>query len=155
MLLIRIWMRSAFTNTWSSRPIRAWVSGSDIDRVQFFEEHGELRARMRVNLVGLFGGGSPLPAFYSEQALGDSEDGNPTRDFLDLFNNRLQRLLLPIWQKYRYRSSFQSGAMDAFSAHLFALIGLGSEQIRQAQELNWKRLLPTSACSACAPIRRR
>ena len=39
--------------------------GSDIDRVQFFEEHGELRARMRVNLVGLFGGGSPLPAFYS------------------------------------------------------------------------------------------
>lgn len=116
--------------------------GSDIDRVQFFEEHGELRARMRVNLVGLFGGGSPLPAFYSEQALGDSEDGNPTRDFLDLFNNRLQRLLLPIWQKYRYRASFQSGAMDAFSAHLFALIGLGSEQIRQAQELNWKRLLP-------------
>ena len=116
--------------------------GSDIDRVQFFEEHGELRARMRVNLVGLFGGGSPLPAFYSEQALGDSEDGNPTRDFLDLFNNRLQRLLLPIWQKYRYRASFQSGAMDAFSAHLFALVGLGSEQIRQAQELNWKRLLP-------------
>jgi type VI secretion system protein ImpH len=116
--------------------------GSDIDRVQFFEEHGELRARMRVNLVGLFGGGSPLPAFYSEQALGDSEDGNPTRDFLDLFNNRLQRLLLPIWQKYRYRASFQSGALDGLSAHLFALIGLGSEQIRQAQELNWKRLLP-------------
>src|SRR5690606_13303729 len=116
--------------------------GSDIDRVQFFEENGELRARMRINLVGLFGGGSPLPAFYSEQALGDSEDGNPTRVFLDLFNNRLQRLLLPIWRKYRYRARFESGAIDPFSAQLFALIGLGSEQIRQAQELNWKRLLP-------------
>ena len=29
--------------------------GSDIDRVQFFEEHGELRARLRINLVSLFG----------------------------------------------------------------------------------------------------
>jgi type VI secretion system protein ImpH len=116
--------------------------GSDIDRVQFFEEHGELRARLRINLLSLFGGGSPLPAFYDEQALGDSEDGNPTRDFLDLFNNRLQRLLLPIWQKYRYYSRFQAGALDPFSQQLFALIGLGSEQIRSASELNWKRLLP-------------
>ena len=58
----------------------------------------------------LFGGSSPLPAFYSEQALGDSEDGNPTRNFLDLFHHRLQRLMLPIWRKYRYRASFQSGS---------------------------------------------
>ncbi len=116
--------------------------GSDIDRVQFFEEHGELRARLRINLVSLFGAGSPLPAFYGEQALGDSEDGNPTRDFLDLFNNRLQRLLLPIWQKYRYHARFHSGALDPFSEQLFALIGLGGAQIRAASELNWKRLLP-------------
>ncbi|MDM8348552.1 type VI secretion system baseplate subunit TssG [Pseudomonas sp. sp1636] len=116
--------------------------GSDIDRVQFFEEHGELRARLRINLVSLCGAGSPLPAFYGEQALGDSVDGNPTRDFLDLFNNRLQRLLLPIWQKYRYHARFQSGALDPFSEQLFALIGLGGAQIRAASELNWKRLLP-------------
>src|SRR3990167_2148598 len=49
--------------------------GSDIDRVQFFEEHGELRARLRINLVSLFGAGSPLPAFYGEQAPGGSEGG--------------------------------------------------------------------------------
>ncbi|MCU1718969.1 type VI secretion system baseplate subunit TssG [Pseudomonas sp. 5P_3.1_Bac2] len=116
--------------------------GSDIDRVHFFEEHGEMRASMRINLVSLFGAGSPLPAFYGEQALGDSEDGNPTRNFLDLFNNRLQRLLLPTWQKYRYHSRFKSGALDPFSSQLFALIGLGGEAIRQAEELNWKRLLP-------------
>ena len=116
--------------------------GSDIDRVQFFEERGELRARLRINVVSLFGAGSPLPAFYGEQALGDSEDGNPTRDFLDLFNNRLQRLLLPVWQKYRYHARFHSGAQDPFSEQLFALIGLGGAQIRAASELNWKRLLP-------------
>ena len=116
--------------------------GSDTDRLEFFEEHGELRARLRINLVGLFGAGSPLPAFYSEQALGDGPDGNTTRNFLDLFNDRLQRLLLPIWRKYRYGARFQRGATDPFSSQLFALIGLGGEQIRQAQGLNWRRLLP-------------
>ena len=116
--------------------------GSDVDRVEFFQEHGQMRARLRFNLIGLFGSGSPLPAFYGEQALGDSEDGNPTRSFLDLFHHRLQRLMLPIWRKYRYRASFKSGALDPFSAQLFALIGLGGEDIRKARELNWRRLLP-------------
>ncbi|WP_028241173.1 type VI secretion system baseplate subunit TssG [Stutzerimonas azotifigens] len=116
--------------------------GSDIEQVQFFEEAGELRARLRINLVGLCGAGSPLPAFYADQALGDGADGNPTREFLDLFNDRLQRLLLPIWQKYRYRARFSSGARDPMSEQLFALIGLGGARIRAASELNWKRLLP-------------
>lgn len=116
--------------------------GSDVDRVEFFNEHGQLRARLRFNLIGLVGASSPLPAFYGEQALGDGEDGNPTRHFLDVFHHRLQRLMLPIWKKYRYRASFQSGALDPFSAQLFALIGLGGEDIRQAKELNWKRLFP-------------
>ncbi|MCO7574162.1 type VI secretion system baseplate subunit TssG [Pseudomonas chlororaphis] len=116
--------------------------GSDVDRVEFFEEQGLLHARLRLNLIGLFGSGSPLPAFYGEQALGDTEEGNPTRHFLDLFHHRLQRLMLPIWRKYRYRASFSSGALDPFSSQLFALIGLGGEEIRQARELNWKRLLP-------------
>ena len=116
--------------------------GSDVDRVEFFEERGELRACLRINLISLFGAGSPLPAFYADQALGDSPEGNPTREFLDLFNNRLQRLMLPIWQKYRYHARFSSGARDPLSEQLFALIGLGGEQIRAASELNWKRLLP-------------
>ncbi|MFK3774168.1 type VI secretion system baseplate subunit TssG [Pseudomonas xanthosomatis] len=116
--------------------------GSDIDRVQFFHEHGELRARLRLNLVGLVGASSPLPAFYGEQAIGDGDDGNPTRQFLDLFHHRLQRLMLPIWRKYRYHVRFETGATDPFSAQLFALIGLGGEAIRQAGELNWRRLLP-------------
>ncbi|WP_447801608.1 type VI secretion system baseplate subunit TssG [Pseudomonas kilonensis] len=114
---------------------------SDIDRVEFFEEHGQVRARLSMNLISLVGAGSPLPAFYGEQALGE-EDGNPTRDFLDVFHHRLQRLMLPIWRKYRYCASFQSGARDPFSEQLFALIGLGGDDIRKASQLNWKRLLP-------------
>ena len=116
--------------------------GSDIQSVEFFTEDGQLRATLCVNMVSLFGAGSPIPAFYGEQALGETPDGNPTRVFLDLFNNRLQRLMLPIWQKYRYRARFTAGAQDPFSARLFALMGLGGSNIRSATELNWKRLLP-------------
>ena len=116
--------------------------GSDIDRVEFFEERGVLRAKLRINLVSLLGAGSPLPSFYGEQALTDSDGGRCTRDFMDLFNHRLQRLLMPIWSKYRYHASFSRGAEDALSAQLFALIGLGGSRIRQASVLNWKRLLP-------------
>ena len=116
--------------------------GSDVDSVEFFVEHGQRRARLRFNLMRLVGSGSPLPAFYGEQALGDSEEGNPTRQFLDLFNHRLQRLMLPIWRKYRYCARFESGAVDPFSSQLFALIGLGGKTIRNADELNWRRLLP-------------
>jgi type VI secretion system protein ImpH len=41
--------------------------------------------------------------------------------------------MLPIWRKYRYRASFQSGAIDPFSSQLFALIGLGGDEIRKAK----------------------
>lgn len=116
--------------------------GSDIEHVEFFLEHGQLRARMCLNIMGLTGAGSPLPAFYAEQALVNGDAGSRTRDFMDVFHHRLQRLIYPIWKKYRYHASFQSGASDAFSAQLFALIGLGGEEIRFSQALNWKRLLP-------------
>lgn len=116
--------------------------GHDIDRVAFFVEHGQLRARLRLNVLGLCGTGSPLPAFYGEQACADGAGGNVTRDFLDVFHHRLQRLMLPIWRKYRYRACFQAGARDAFSEQMFALIGLRGRQIRSAAQLNCKRLLP-------------
>jgi type VI secretion system protein ImpH len=116
--------------------------GHDIDRVEFFVEHGQLRARLRLNVLGLCGAGSPLPAFYGEQAFVDGDGGRTTRDFLDLFHHRLQRLMLPIWRKYRYRVCFQDGARDAFSDQLFALIGLRGRQIRSATPLDCKRLLP-------------
>ena len=114
----------------------------DIDRVEFFKENGHLRARLRLNVLGLFGAGSPLPAFYGEQASAERSGGNPTRDFLDLFHHRLHRLMLPIWRKYRYRACFQAGANDRLSEQMFALMGLGGSAIRGASQLDCKRLLP-------------
>lgn len=51
--------------------------GSDIDRVQFFHEHGELRARLRLNLVGLVGASSPLPAFMASRRLATATTATP------------------------------------------------------------------------------
>ncbi|MBV4455332.1 MULTISPECIES: type VI secretion system baseplate subunit TssG [Pseudomonas] len=116
--------------------------GHDIDRVEFFTEHDQLRARLRLNVLGLCGAGSPLPAFYSEQACADGVSGKTTRDFLNVFHDRLQRLMLPIWRKYRYRACFQTGARDAFSEQVFALIGFSGRQIRKAAQVDCKRLLP-------------
>ncbi|CAM2900194.1 type VI secretion system protein ImpH [Pseudomonas gessardii] len=116
--------------------------GNDIDRVTFFIERGQLRARLRLNVLGLVGANSPLPAFYAEHALAERAGGNPVADFLDLFHHRLHRLMLPLWRKYRYPARFRAGASDAFSAQMFALIGLGGRAIRGATPLDWKRLLP-------------
>lgn len=117
-------------------------AASDIDAAEFFEHAGQLQARVRINALGLMGAASPLPVCYSEQALGDDQACDTLRDFLDLFNHRLLRLLLPIWRKYRYHARFTRGAEDPFSERLFALIGLGGKPLRETREINWKRLLP-------------
>ncbi|KPB71105.1 type VI secretion system baseplate subunit TssG [Pseudomonas cannabina] len=116
--------------------------GSDIEDMECFEEHGCLYVRLRLNMMSLAGADSPLPAFYVEQALGERDKPNATRDFLDVFNHRLQKLMVPAWRKYRYHAVFSSGATDPFSEQLFALIGLHGERLRETTELNWKRLLP-------------
>ncbi|WP_167630880.1 type VI secretion system baseplate subunit TssG, partial [Pseudomonas viridiflava] len=77
----------------------------------------------------------------AEQVL-DEDNSSATRDFLDVFHHRLQKLLVPVWRKYRYHAVFAEGATDRFSEYLFALIGLGGARIREAAELDWKRLLP-------------
>ena len=52
-------------------------AGNDIESVEFFQEHGQWRARLRLNVLGLVGAGSPLPAFYGEQALAQTKGENP------------------------------------------------------------------------------
>ena len=58
---------------------------SDVDRVEFFEEHGQMRARMRFNLIGLVGSGSPLPAFYAKPASLEEMVDQSVGRALDLF----------------------------------------------------------------------
>ena len=107
-------------------------------------EHSKqyLSANVSLNLLSLTGASSPLPPWWTEAAVGEEADNIMLRQFMDLFNHRLQRLLFKVWQKYRYYVSFQAQARDAFSKQLFSLIGLGSDAMRQKSCINWQRLLP-------------
>lgn len=115
--------------------------GSDVDWVEFFEECGMLWVWLCFNLIGLFGVSLLLLVFYSEQVLGDSEEGNFMWNFFDFFYYCLYWLLLLIWCKYCYWVSFQSGVSDVFFVQLFVFVGLGGEEICKVRELNWKCLL--------------
>lgn len=115
---------------------------SDIEAAFFYLEQDVVKARFVLNSINLLGAGSPLPAHYYENAVFEDERGRVNRDFLNLFNSRLQGLIYPIWKKYRYYIQFQQAATDAFSARMFALIGLGYTQLRQQTRIEWARLLP-------------
>ncbi len=112
----------------------------DIEQLSFEHRDDGLYCHLQLNLIALSGAASPLPASYVEQALGDDAGSRSIRDLLDLFNDRLQRLLLPIWQKYRYYSRFQGGAIDQLSQRLLATAGLDYDTPHAC--LQPRRLLP-------------
>ena len=116
---------------------------SDIHSVNVPHESGENQnAEMVLNLMGLHGAGSPLPAYFTEYVAQNQDDSDPLRDFFDIFNHRLITILYGVWEKYRYYAQFQPGATDHLSDRFFGFIGLGHKEIRRAKELNWSKLLP-------------
>jgi type VI secretion system protein ImpH len=94
-------------------------------------------------ILGLYGATSPLPAFYSEDILKRELLGehDPVRLFLDLPNHRLLALLYRAWSKYRWHLTFQPGATDRTSQHLFGLVGLATDALRERVGLPAGRLL--------------
>ncbi len=86
--------------------------GHDIDRVEFFVEARPIAGTSSPQRARAWcGAGSPLAGVLRRAGLRRGErDGNPTRDFLDLFHHRLHRLMLPIWRKYRLPGAFSTAA---------------------------------------------
>lgn len=116
-------------------------ASADVEAAHFYQTQGRWQATLVLNPLGLVGAGSPLPAFYTEPLAQDDNGNAVARDFLQLFNSRLHRLLYPLYQKYRYAASFRPDAQDAFSQRMFALIGMGNDITGQDQRLDWQRLL--------------
>ncbi|NRD73740.1 type VI secretion system baseplate subunit TssG [Shewanella sp. VB17] len=98
------------------------------------------RVKIETTFLGLNGAQSPLPSYMLEELLHD--ETNIKRDFLDFFNNRLIALFYRAWRKYRYYIRFQDDAIDKFSSQVFALVGLGNEDIRGDTPINWCKMLP-------------
>ena len=97
---------------------------------------------MTVNFLGLIGPASPLPAYYTEEVIRADPDNAMARHFLDMFHHRLTSFVYRSWEKYRYILQYRPGARDPFSNRMFALIGLGHQQLRNDSRLEWARLLP-------------
>jgi type VI secretion system protein ImpH len=103
-------------------------------------EHSPL-FRMTTSFLGLYGPSSPLPDFYTEDILQEDSEESYVEEFLDVFHHRLLSLFYRCWLKYRYYMQFVSGGEDEFSQRAFALIGLGTDDLKEALHIPPVRLL--------------
>ena len=97
---------------------------------------------MVLNLMGLHGAGSPLPAYFTEHVTQHQDEADALRDFFDVFNHRLISLLYGVWNKYRYYLQFRDNGSDTNSKRFFSFIGLGHKELRNRSGLRRERLLP-------------
>lgn len=115
---------------------------SDIEFLRLREsDDNKVRVEMMMNLLGLHGADSPLPAYFTEYVAQNQDDPDALRDFFDVFNHRLIALLHGSWKKYRYYVQYRRMATDRLSGRFFGFAGLGHEEIRGAKQLNWPRLM--------------
>ncbi|MBU1169361.1 MAG: type VI secretion system baseplate subunit TssG [Proteobacteria bacterium] len=87
------------------------------------------------NMLGLYGTGSPLPTFYTEDLMDDEgDDENTVRNVLDVINHRLYELLFSVWSKYRSMVNVLEELDTTSLNRLFSLIGLDEEILKREFE---------------------
>jgi len=124
----------------SSNPSLAFPAGD----IQHLREGPDGPTRMMVNFLGLLGHMGVLPVQYSlladDQA---AQEGDPDGflDFLDIFHHRLVSLFYRAWERSHAYVAFERGEDDALSKRLLDLIGLGSGDLRERQEIQDRALL--------------
>ena len=120
---------------------------SDIDNLKILENkdfsgNPNLILLLTTNFLGAHGVDSPLPAYFSEEALRSSLENGVMCEFLDFFNNRLIGLLYKSWLKYRYYARFEKKADDMFSDYIFAMFGVYDKQMRLSSDnISWGKML--------------
>jgi type VI secretion system protein ImpH len=107
--------------------------------------------RMTTPFMGLIGASGALPTVYTEAliALRSRKRNAAAIDFLDLFHHRLVSLFYRAWEKYNVPAIWERGdpdhrgdpGRDAFSGHLFDLIGVGSPPLRDRQAVPDRALI--------------
>lgn len=110
-------------------------TGTDIASVQpNANDNGQ--SLMRVNFLGLAGALGPLPTPYTRMLLSRLQDGDTvTRDFLDIFNHRLISLMYRVRKTHRVGFGGAAPDDDRAAGFLYALLGLGTEGLRDRQAI--------------------
>lgn len=105
-------------------------TGTDIATVEQGKNEAH-QATMQVNFMGLAGALGPLPAPYTELLMDRLHDGDSImRDFLDIFNHRLVSLMYRVRKIYRIGFAPEPLGKDRFASYMYALIGLGTDGLR-------------------------
>ncbi len=84
------------------------------------------------NILGIYGALSPLPTFYTEELIEEIANNNyNSKDFLDVINHHLYKLLFDGWAKYKTMLKIVEQASMVDSNRFFSLIGMGEESLRE------------------------
>jgi type VI secretion system protein ImpH len=114
--------------------LSAAFPASDIDRIERPPQPNGGKPIVTVNFLGLGGAFGPLPAGLSELVASRARRGDTaSRDFLDIFNHRLISLMMRSARLFRLALQSASPEETNFAFYLFALLGLATEGMRNAQ----------------------
>ncbi|WP_299497186.1 type VI secretion system baseplate subunit TssG [uncultured Shewanella sp.] len=98
------------------------------------EQQGDY-CQLTTNLFGLYGAGSPIPTFYTEELFEEqSKDRSVGRDFLDIFNQMFFEQYFQASSKYRFLPKLLEEQDVETLDRLFSFVGLGSQAMRDNTE---------------------
>lgn len=108
--------------------------GSDMTEIAIAPpggEGGDTRVDITATFLGIYGTGSPMPTFYTEELLDErSDDKSVSRDFLDILGNRTFVHFYRAWAKYRLMVKALDEEDTGYLDRLYCLLGLGHEELR-------------------------
>lgn len=100
--------------------------------VESIEESQDGTFTLTSNILGLYGTGSPLPTFYTEELMEDVNRGTTaTKDFLDALNHRVYELLYDSWGKYRCMHTIVEQHNRRYTDMLFSISGLSESALKK------------------------
>ncbi len=98
--------------------------------IEYIEED-EQNFIITTNLFGLYGTGSPLPTFYTEELIEEERaEESFSRDFINIINERIYELLFAAWVKYKNMLQTLEEKNDKHIERLYSFIGLGTKELR-------------------------
>ncbi|EPC0891774.1 type VI secretion system baseplate subunit TssG [Citrobacter freundii] len=113
--------------------------GSDLTSLAR-DENGQFT--LTTKFLGFSGSQSPLPGYYLDRMARESaQNEEGLKEFLDLFSHRWTQFVYHAWRKYRYHICFRNGGTDSFSQRMYALVGLGSQSLRDKLAINHCKML--------------
>lgn len=100
------------------------------------------RPDMTVAFMGATGPLGVLPHAYTELLIDRTRHKDTALwEFLDLFNHRLISLFYRAWERYRFPIAYERGERDAFTDHLFGLVGFGTRGLKNRSAFDDRALV--------------